>query len=234
MSQNHNQGYTDDNVTGIHVIDCKFNFFPTGFEKFYQNLLGLSIENCKLMEISQMDLKGFPKLQHLWIKQNLVKVIEMDLFKFNPDMIYVNFNQNSRKEIDGNVFDNLKNLKHVHLLANECFKMSTQDSSLADIIAVIRSKCVPGKDSVESHSTTEVIKSTEQATTTTRTTLKVTTQKAATLEMTTELNQIHEVQLDNNKWIAVGCGGSALLVVLIGIIGVCFVHKKRANEPTLN
>lgn len=198
-------------------------------------MLGLSIEKCKLMEISQSDLKGFSKLQHLWIKQNSVKVIEKDLFKYNPDMTYVNFNQNNLKEIDGNVFDNLKKLKHVHLMDNECIKMSTDDFSLDEIIAAVKSKCGPSYDNIEPDSTIKVTEPTIQVTTSTKTTIKVTkmtSQVATTLEaMSTEAP---ENQLDNNKWIAVGCGGSALLVVLIGIIGVCFIHKKRANEPTLS
>lgn len=104
-------------VHGIHIIGA--SYLPTGIETFFPNLIGLSVEQ-HLKEIKQNDLEPFPQLKHLWLARNQLEVIEKDLFKFNTELVYISLRQNFIKEIDSNVFDNLKSLLILELDRNDC------------------------------------------------------------------------------------------------------------------
>ncbi|KAG5667330.1 hypothetical protein PVAND_015313 [Polypedilum vanderplanki] len=140
----HTQEKEAKDVTGIHIKDKILEYFPSGLDKLIPNLLGLSIQNSKLKETNQNDLKQFPKMQHLFIIQNQLTVLEKDLLKFNPDLIYINLKENKIKTIDSNIFDGLRSLIDLNLLKNECIDI--EESKIVDlskIIFAVKENCGP-------------------------------------------------------------------------------------------
>jgi len=94
INGNHLQGKF--NSDGIYF--CAFNkiilYFPTGLEKFYNNLNGIYISYGHLKEIHQNDLKFYTKLEFIDLYHNDVEIIEDDLFKFNPNLVAISLHTN--------------------------------------------------------------------------------------------------------------------------------------------
>ncbi|KAG5667703.1 hypothetical protein PVAND_015674 [Polypedilum vanderplanki] len=131
-----------ENFTGIHIKNKVLNYFPSNLGELMPNLIGFSVESSKLMEITQNDLKAFTKMQHLWIGVNLIKVIEKDLFKYNPDLIYINFRDNLIKKVDPKVFDNLYDLKHLIIVRNECIDgQANSYGQVKELSELVAEKC---------------------------------------------------------------------------------------------
>ncbi|KAG5667329.1 hypothetical protein PVAND_015313 [Polypedilum vanderplanki] len=109
------------------------------------------------MEITKNDLKHFPKLLHLFLRKNLLKVLEKDLFKFNPDLKFINIDENLLTKIDPNIFDHLIDLKHLHLKKNMCIDSATNlFIEVEDLIELVVVKC---NENVEKATTTFAPKS---------------------------------------------------------------------------
>ncbi|KAG5667710.1 hypothetical protein PVAND_015681 [Polypedilum vanderplanki] len=131
--------FTMSTVVGIYF--CKKCSL---LDKLIPNLLGLSIQNSKLKEITQNDLKQFPKMQHLFIIKNQLAVLENDLLKFNPELIYINFKENLIKTIDSKLFDGLTKLNKIVLLKIECVdKEGAETEGIKEIIDAVKDKCAP-------------------------------------------------------------------------------------------
>ncbi|KAG4066059.1 hypothetical protein HA402_001306 [Bradysia odoriphaga] len=126
-------------VQGIHIIGA--SYLPTGIEKFFPNLVGLSAEQ-HLKEITKNDLEPFPKLKHVWLARNQLEVIEKDLFKYNPGLVYISLRQNFIKEIDSNVFDHINRLSILELDRNECINDNAVGRyAVMRLIKQIEEKC---------------------------------------------------------------------------------------------
>ncbi|KAG5667328.1 hypothetical protein PVAND_015312 [Polypedilum vanderplanki] len=146
----HTQDKEAKDVTGIHIKDKILEYFPSRLDKLIPNLLGLSIQNSKLKEINQNDLKQFPKMQHLFIIQNQLTVLEKDLLKFNPDLTYINLKENMIKTIDSNIFDGLTKLYKIVLLKNECVdKEGAETEGIKEVIAAVKNKCAPAEPKIK-------------------------------------------------------------------------------------
>lgn len=126
-------------VGGIHIIGA--SYLPNGIETFFPNLIGLSVEQ-HLKEITKSDLKPFPKLKHVWLARNQLEAIEDDLFKYNPDLIYISLRQNFIKEIGPNVFNQLDKLTILELDRNECVNENAVGRyAVARLIEQLNEKC---------------------------------------------------------------------------------------------
>ncbi|XP_037042002.1 uncharacterized protein LOC119078538 [Bradysia coprophila] len=129
----------NSNVQGIHIFGA--SYLPTGIEKFFPNLIGLSVEQ-HLKEITKNDLEPFPNLKHVWLARNQLEVIEEDLFVYNPDLVYISLRQNFIKEIDSNVFDHLDRLSILELDRNECLNDNAIGRyAVVQLIKQVKEKC---------------------------------------------------------------------------------------------
>ena len=112
--------YKIENVDALRFFMKDIRYFPKGIDKFFKNLVAVSITYCNLREIKQEHLNFFSKIIFLDLSVNMIEIIEKDLFKFNPLLQYIDMNNNVIKEIDGNVFDGLHSLKTLKLHSNLC------------------------------------------------------------------------------------------------------------------
>ncbi len=133
----------NSHVRGIHIIGA--SYLPKGIETFFPNLIGLSLEQ-HLKEITQNDLKPFPKLEHFWVARNRLEVIGADLFKYNPSLKYISLKHNFIKHIDPNVFDHLQQLRILQLERNECIDDNAIGVYAVErLITQMKENCVPGR-----------------------------------------------------------------------------------------
>lgn len=133
----------NSHVGGIHIFGA--SYLPKGIDTFFPNLIGLSVEQ-HLKEITQNDLKPFPKLEHFWAASNRLEVIEKDLFKYNPELTYISLKKNFIRQIDPNVFDHLQKLRILQLERNECIDDNAVGVyGVQQLIVQSKEKCAPGQ-----------------------------------------------------------------------------------------
>lgn len=112
---NHIAGRTNADVTAIHFDHQCIQFLPSGFEKFFPNLVGIRVEFCDLKSISQSDLSPFPNLRALWLARDKIEVLERDLFACNLKIEAITFMDNPIHFIYPTIFDNLHKLVALRL-----------------------------------------------------------------------------------------------------------------------
>lgn len=105
ISTNHTSGKSHDDVQGIYDQPGGKNiqYFPRGLDKFFKNIIFIDLNNGRIKEISQDDLKVFPLLEALDLFDNNIEAIEAGLFDFNPNLKVI-WLTNKILHIESNVF----------------------------------------------------------------------------------------------------------------------------------
>jgi len=134
---------SNNDVLGF-VADLKtIQFFPNGLDKFFKNIKIIRINFCKLKEIHQSDLKGFPNLVYFYLLNNEIEVIEAGLFDFNPNLEVVGFFESKIIHIDPNVFDHLTKLRNFWFYHVPCVDQTIFNSTeqVQETIKIVKSNC---------------------------------------------------------------------------------------------
>lgn len=100
------------------------------------------INNGRLDEIHQADLKPFPLLEILDLAHNDIEHIEFDLFDFNPNLKEIWFTDKI-KHVDVGTFDNLNNLVYLHLYNEPCIyrEAKNDNNALKNLIETAEDNC---------------------------------------------------------------------------------------------
>jgi len=149
FSDNHISEKTHSDIEGIDFSYRTINYFPRGLETFSKNIKAIQIFQCKLKEIHQEDLKPLPKLIYINMHTNYLEVLEEGLFDFNPDLEFIQLNQNQIVQIGPKVFDHLSKLRNLLIFANDCtwsFSYGKNKTNVfteaKDIIQLVKSHCI--------------------------------------------------------------------------------------------
>lgn len=118
-------------VEGIDMNDLNIRFFPFGMDKFLNNLKVIDINNGRLKEIRQFDLKPFRKLEVIDLQDNDIHVLEEGVFEYNQNLKMIWLLNNKIMHIDYGVFDGLDELSYLSLESNLCIDMETEGNSTA-------------------------------------------------------------------------------------------------------
>lgn len=86
-------------------------FLPSGMKSIFPKLKALKDFNSGLMYLDVQDMKQFGS-DLSWVRflHTKLTVLESDLFKFNPNLVYVDFEGNPLKYIDPGLFTGLKQM----------------------------------------------------------------------------------------------------------------------------
>jgi len=111
----------NDQVRNLRVLQQTLNFIPSGIEKIFPNLRGISIEDSDVIRVFQSNFKAFPELRGLWLRGNKqLEVLERDLFKFNRKLHLLSLSNNNIQHIDPNILDDLSALSFFEFERNSC------------------------------------------------------------------------------------------------------------------
>lgn len=144
--ESHMKGSTNKNVKLLNIDRQPYNKIPKGITKFFQNLVGLFVQDSKLQSVSNKDLRPFPKLQYLSLYGNLIESIENDLFKFTPNIVYVNFGWNLLMHVGTGILKPLKKLSTVSFYRNTCISSEVWKGTAKTIESLskeLKRKCKP-------------------------------------------------------------------------------------------
>lgn len=162
----HLKDKTDFDVKGLFISSISNVGFMPEYIQYYFDLTKISIISSNLLEISQSDLKPFPNLHYLNLLDNSIKVIEADLFQFNPGMTHIFLNKNQITSIEYGAFDGLFNIKNLNLKDNKCRNALTQSTLKSDILIMISrikaGDCMPVDKVIERFRNLEEIASSYQ------------------------------------------------------------------------
>ncbi|KAG5668391.1 hypothetical protein PVAND_016331 [Polypedilum vanderplanki] len=143
---NHQSSMNNENVQAFYSgsLNHIINYIPHGLDKIFPNLIAIMIFFGRIKEIHQKDLEQFPKLKQLSLWQNDIEYLEEDLFKFNPELIVVNFGKNKISKIFPTIFDHLHQLESLSLNGNKCVnKFEEKRSDVIKLIKEIKEICSP-------------------------------------------------------------------------------------------
>lgn len=120
----HQTNKSNDDVLSFHMERKNVQNFPKGLEKIFKNLIRIGIKFCSLQEVTQDDLKPFPKLVTLALYDNKIEVLEAGTFAHNKNLQIVDLQNNSLVHIDADVFGELSHLKLLLIASSLCVNMN--------------------------------------------------------------------------------------------------------------
>lgn len=142
-------------VTGIHQINktdldvltltlYKVNcpFIPKNIDRIFPNLEGLQFQYANTSTIASSDLRPFPQLKVLLFRSNGLRFLDADLFRYNPNIEWIDFFDNEIKFVGFNLLDGMTKLADVYFSLNTCIdRMVTKPSEIPDVKTELLYNC---------------------------------------------------------------------------------------------
>jgi len=130
---------TDNDVTAFRSDEAyhMIHYFPRNLENIFPNLTIIFINNGRLKEIHQSDLKPFQKLTYLDLDQNDIEILEDGLFYYNTKLTLIRLERNLIIHIGIQVFDNLNKVKSLCLHNNPCINMEAKNNA-TEVMRIIK------------------------------------------------------------------------------------------------
>jgi hypothetical protein len=143
--KNTNHNYRDFNIE--KSPDC--HVFPTGITKFLKSLQYLAIEETNITKLTSEDLKEFEDLRGLTIDNCKITTITRDLFKYCTKLEQLSLQDNPIKHIEAGALKQLK-LQELDFYGNQCSHYDYRmvlEREVAATIEKIEKACGVGDDS---------------------------------------------------------------------------------------
>lgn len=104
-------------IEAVFIYNAHYLYYlPQGIKKSFPRMKILEITGSGLKHLDQNDMRQFRSdLQWIRISDTKLTALDGDLFMFNPNLVYVNFNGNSLKYIDPLLFASLKRMKNLEV-----------------------------------------------------------------------------------------------------------------------
>lgn len=153
-SGDHQSSKTNNHVEAFDNHKAQtINFIPRNLSVIFPKLIAITINNGRIKEVHQDDLKEYIKLKYLSLTNNDITILEMNLFNFNPELELLALNKNKIKQVHLTTFDNLNKLHTLYMNENECATGTEYDNSKAlKLIEEIKQNCTssdkPNKSNV--------------------------------------------------------------------------------------
>ncbi|KAG5682606.1 hypothetical protein PVAND_011949 [Polypedilum vanderplanki] len=125
----HLSEHSFNEVEGIFIYTApSLNFFPLNINRVFPNLIAISITYSKLSQLTNEDLKPFPKLKFLNLYINEIEFLPENLFNNNPELEVISISHNKIQHIDKEAFSGLKLLRWLDLEDNICESLTKAET----------------------------------------------------------------------------------------------------------
>lgn len=121
--------------------------FPKGIEKFFPNLIAISVDDNKIKTISKDDL-NFPRLEALNFNRNYLTILDDDLFSATLNLRAVSFGKKKIKNIGINTFKSLHNLNKLDFMGKaNCVDVEAGTrNEVKSLISEMAAACAPNNE----------------------------------------------------------------------------------------
>uniref|UniRef100_A0A8C5QB97 Toll-like receptor 2 n=1 Tax=Leptobrachium leishanense TaxID=445787 RepID=A0A8C5QB97_9ANUR len=119
------EAMTDCSCNQMHFCDCSsqnLNFIPSNLPR---DINGLDLSNNKIHAVTGSDLRGYEKLEMLYLTQNEINFISDDSFQSISKLKELDLSNNNLSSLSPAWFQNLQMLKHLNLLGNSYPSLGT-------------------------------------------------------------------------------------------------------------
>ncbi|CRK96617.1 CLUMA_CG010164, isoform A [Clunio marinus] len=131
-------------VEFIYVYNQTLPRIPLNLKTFFPNIKGIEWHSSKLQKVTAEDLEPFPHLTHFASFYNPLGSLDGDLFKHNPNMLWIYIYNSSLKSIGEDFFSNLNELTFLNFEKNLCINaVAKTPSEIEKLKSQIRLKCSP-------------------------------------------------------------------------------------------
>lgn len=130
-----NQALNVIEIKSFYIYQSPWCYYiPFGIEKHFQNLEILHVTHSGLKIVTNEDLKPLRHLKGLYLNNNELETLGMNLFAFNADLQVVNLNDNKLKNLATNIFNTLTRLAKLEVLRNPCIDQSASTLDEMEIL----------------------------------------------------------------------------------------------------
>jgi Leucine-rich repeat (LRR) protein len=145
VTNNHLAGKTNSDVHGLYLRNQSIETVPKFIEKFFPNLICISIHRSNLKRISSDDLKVFPGLILLHVDHNYVESLDGNLFQYNPRLKVFFVINNQLRHVGFNLLSNLNLLSIAMFTNNPCINVGVSNNAglMRDLQYKIAVYCPP-------------------------------------------------------------------------------------------
>lgn len=115
----HKAKKTNDSVKGLKFNNTKVHYVPGNLTQIFPNLIFLQIRDCELKEVAVDDMVGLEKLVLLFLDNNIISTLPVDLFKNMKNLRLISVGLNLLQELDAKILEPIKNtIEYFNLVAN--------------------------------------------------------------------------------------------------------------------
>lgn len=115
-------------VAGFRCEHQIVRFIPKGIDSCFPYLTHVTIRSCQLQMITKNDMSQFKQIFYLDLSNNLLKVLEEDLFRNNKHLEIIRLNDNLLIFIQSNAFYSPTCIRFLNLENNLCYSMVYQST----------------------------------------------------------------------------------------------------------
>lgn len=134
----HLNGKTNEDVKFFRNYKVIMNYFPLNLTNGFKNLEVVQVNYSDLKRITSSDLEQFgEKLKILWIGNNIVEVIEADLFKYTPNIESIGLSPQKIKHVDDGAFTKLNKLHSLWFSKNPCGVRTNVENDRMSVLTLI-------------------------------------------------------------------------------------------------
>jgi hypothetical protein len=169
----HGFGKNNFDVEGLLIHDQPFNEILKGLllETYFPNLKTITISRSNLSSISSNDLQ-YPKLLYFKVYTNKLTTIDGNLFENNPNLVYIDFDENQIQHVGYDLLTGLNDLKEIDFRNNPCInKRARNQTEIQELNRQLPLSC----SSLVTDSTTTTARTTPMTTIHQSTTTAITT-----------------------------------------------------------
>lgn len=150
VSQNHEDGLTDQDVKALVFHDQHIDFFPEDINVYFTNLEIIVFFEFSIKSFTRNDLRPFPELKVFGIAFGQITTINGDVFKYSPNLQYVDFNNNQITNVGPGIFQHSPKLTEAHFSNNMCIDNSAFNATGVAVIArELSFRCPPTVEMTE-------------------------------------------------------------------------------------
>lgn len=140
----HLGGKRNNDVTGFiannHQVDI--NQLPKDIEKFFPKLKVLGWDGGNISTLTAADLRPFPELRFFSIHTNKLVSIKSDIFKYTPNVKWVNFGKNQLLHVGYDLIDSLEHLTQAYFDSNICIDFYAENSEqIQELSTKLKDQC---------------------------------------------------------------------------------------------